>query len=191
MGMTLEPGYRLGPYEVLAPIGAGGMGEVYRGRDTRLGREVAIKVLPSQFAMDPDRVRRFEQEARAAGMLNHPNILTLFDIGEQDGSIYVVSELLTGETLRDRMGGTPLSSRKAVEYGLQIAHGLAAAHEQGIVHRDLKPENIYITEDGRPLLLDFGSARQAITDRTAMLTSIVTIGYAPFEQYYEDGKQGP
>jgi eukaryotic-like serine/threonine-protein kinase len=162
--MTLETGYRLGPYEVLAPLGAGGMGEVYRGKDTRLGREVAIKVLPSQFATDPDRVRRFEQEARAAGMLNHPNILTLFDIGEQDGSIYVVSELLTGETLRERMGGTPLSSRKAVEYGLQIAHGLAAAHDQGIVHRDLKPENIYITKDGRVKILDFGLAKLTIPE---------------------------
>lgn len=152
-------GTLLGPYEVLAQIGAGGMGEVYRGRDPRLGREVAIKILPSQFSENADRVRRFEQEARAAGILNHPNILTIYDIGEHDGSLYVVSELLVGETLRERMGGSAIPARKTIEYALQIAHGLAAAHEKGIVHRDLKPENLFVTRDGRVKILDFGLAK--------------------------------
>src|SRR5262245_40707580 len=119
------------------------MGEVYRAKDSRLEREVAIKFLPAEYSADPDRLRRFEQEAKAAGLLNHPNILSVFDIGTHEGSPYVVSELLVGETLRERMGGTALSTRKTVEYALQIAHGLAAAHDKGIVHRDLKPENIF------------------------------------------------
>ncbi len=157
--MTLVAGKHLGPYEILSLIGSGGMGEVYRGRDERLSREVAIKVLPSQFSADPDRLRRFEQEARATGMLNHPNILAVYDIGTEDGTVYVVSELLSGETLRERLGGTPIPVRKAIEYSLQIAHGLAAAHDKGIVHRDLKPENIYVTKDGRVKILDFGLAK--------------------------------
>jgi serine/threonine protein kinase len=157
--MTLIAGKHLGPYEILSPIGAGGMGEVYRARDARLSREVAIKVLPAQFSEDPDRLRRFEQEARTAGMLNHPNILAVYDIGTEEGTIYVVSELLSGETLRERLGGSPLPVRKAIEYSLQIAHGLAAAHEKGIVHRDLKPENIFLTKDGRTKILDFGLAK--------------------------------
>jgi len=146
--MTLSPGTRLGPYEILAPLGAGGMGEVYRARDTRLGREVAVKVLPSAFSADPDRLRRFEQEARAASALNHPNILAIYDVGTHGGAPYVVSELLEGETLRERLGGAALSARKAVDYGIQIAEGLAAAHEKGIVHRDLKPENLFVTKMG-------------------------------------------
>ncbi len=156
--MTLAAGARLGPYEILSPLGAGGMGEVYRAKDPRLGREVAIKVLPASFSQDPDRLRRFEQEARAASALNHPNILTIHDIGTHDGSPYVVSELLEGETLRGRLVGA-LSPRKAIEYALPIAHGLAAAHEKGIVHRDLKPENIFVTKDGRVKILDFGLAK--------------------------------
>ncbi|HTD53089.1 MAG TPA: protein kinase, partial [Thermoanaerobaculia bacterium] len=157
--MTLAAGTRLGPYEILSPLGAGGMGEVYRARDTRLGREVAVKVLPAEFSADAERLRRFEQESRAAGALNHPNILTIFDVGELDRSPYVVSELLEGETLRQRLAGAALPQRKAVDYGLQIARGLAAAHEMGIVHRDLKPENLFLTRDGRVKILDFGLAK--------------------------------
>jgi serine/threonine protein kinase len=147
--MTLSSGSRLGPYEIVAPIGAGGMGEVYRARDVRLHREVAVKVLPGSFADDPDRLRRFEQEARAASALNHPGILTIHDFGEHDGSPYVVSEFLEGQNLRERMAGSALPVRKALDYAVQIARGLAAAHEKGIVHRDLKPENVFVTKDGR------------------------------------------
>lgn len=170
--MSLAPGTRLGVYELVGPIGAGGMGEVYRARDPRLGREVAIKVLPAAFAADPDRLQRFEQEARAAAALNHPNILAVHDIGQHDGAPFIVSELLEGETLRGRLtafgGDAPkgaslhpsgLPVRKAIEYGVQIAQGLAAAHEKGIVHRDLKPENLFVTEDGRVKILDFGLAK--------------------------------
>ncbi len=147
------------PYDIQAAIGAGGMGEVYSARDARLGRDVAIKILPASFSSDPDRLRRFAQEARAAAALSHPNILSIFDIGDERGAPYVVSELLEGETLRDRLRGGALSSRKAIEYGQQIARGLAAAHEKGIVHRDLKPENIFVTTDGRVKILDFGLAK--------------------------------
>src|SRR5438270_3770020 len=143
------------------------MGEVYRARDARLSRTVAIKVLPSSFAADHERLQRFAQEARAAAALNHPNILSIFDIGDVDisvgnghgGSPYVVSELLEGETLRDRLRTGPLPTRKAIDYALQIARGLAAAHDKGIVHRDLKPENLFIPEDGRVKILDFGLAK--------------------------------
>jgi eukaryotic-like serine/threonine-protein kinase len=157
--MSLAVGSRLGPYEIVALLGAGGMGEVYRARDTRLGREVAVKVLPPGFSEDADRLRRFEQEARAASALNHPNILTVHDIGTQDGAPYVVSELLEGETLRERLSSGALSSRKAVDYAAQVARGLSAAHEKGIVHRDLKPENLFVTKDGRVKILDFGLAK--------------------------------
>ncbi len=157
--MTIEAGTRLGPYEILSAIGAGGMGEVWRARDPRLGRDVAIKVLPASFSADADRLRRFEQEARAAGILNHPNITAVLDIGEHDGAPYVVQELLEGETLRARLSGGALPVRKAIEQAIQIAHGLAAAHEKGIVHRDLKPENIFVTRDGRVKILDFGLAK--------------------------------
>src|SRR5262245_32309941 len=135
------------------------MGEVYRARDPRLGREVALKVLPESFARDTDRLRRFEQEARATGQLNHPNILAVFDVGAADGAPYVVSELLEGDTLRDRIGGTAMPVRKAIDYASQIARGLAAAHEKGVVHRDLKPDNLFVTRDGRVKILDFGLAK--------------------------------
>src|SRR5262245_34369334 len=157
--MSLGPGTRLGPYEIVAPIGAGGMGEVYKARDPRLGRDVAIKVLPGTLSADAERLQRFEQEARAAAALNHPNILAVHDIGQHDGAPYIVSELLEGETLRERLSGGAMPVRKAVEYAIQICHGLAAAHDKGIVHRDLKPENIFVTTDGRVKILDFGLAK--------------------------------
>src|ERR1700744_5700108 len=145
--MALTSGTKLGPYEIESLLGAGGMGGVYRAHDSRLDRTVAIKVLPPSFSADRERLQRFSQEARAAAALNHPNILAIFDIGEDKGAPYVVSELLEGQTLRDRLRSGPLSIRKATDFALQIAHGLAAAHEKGIVHRDLKPENLFITHD--------------------------------------------
>ena len=157
--MALAAGTKLGPYEIVASLGAGGMGEVYRARDPRLGRDVAIKVLPTYFLRNPDRLRRFEQEARAAGALNHPNILAVYDVGTHDGAPYLVTELLEGSNLRDRLAGGALPSRKAVEFAVQIAHGLSAAHDKGIVHRDLKPENIFVCRDGRTKILDFGLAK--------------------------------
>src|SRR5277367_2600136 len=162
--MSLTSGTKLGPYEIVAPLGAGGMGEVYRARDSRLKRDVAIKVLPKALSADADRLRRFEQEALATAALNHPNILAVFDIGTSDGSPYVVSELLEGETLRERLRTGSISLRKALDYALQIAHGLAAAHEKGIVHRDLKPENLFLTKDGRVKILDFGLAKLTQAD---------------------------
>ena len=157
--MSLSVPTRLGPYEITALLGAGGMGEVYRARDTRIGREVALKVLPASYSADPDRLRRFEQEARAAGALNHPNVLTLYDVGRHDGTPYIVSELLDGETLRVKLARGPLSVSKALDYAVQIARGLAAAHDRGIVHRDLKPENVFVTRDERVKILDFGIAK--------------------------------
>jgi eukaryotic-like serine/threonine-protein kinase len=159
--MTLAAGSHLGPYEILGPIGAGGMGEVFRARDTRLGRDVALKMLPTAFTADADRLRRFEQEARSAAALNHPNILAVYDVGAANGVPYVVSELLEGKTLRAILDGSALTTRKAIEYGTQIASGLAAAHEKGIVHRDIKPENVFVTKDGRVKILDFGLAKLA------------------------------
>src|SRR5438552_12037861 len=155
----LSTATKLGPYEIVAPLGAGGMGEVDHARDTRLGREVAIKVLPQSFSKDPDPLRRFEQEARAASQLNHPNIVTVHDFGTHGGAPYVVKELLEGKTLRERLRTGALPARKAVGYGIQVARGLAAAHEKGIVHRDLKPENLFLTSDDRLKILDFGLAK--------------------------------
>ena len=143
--MSLTPGTKLGPYEVLGALGAGGMGEVYRAHDTRLGRDVAIKVMPASFAQDADRLRRFHQEARTVAALNHPNILAIFDTGEFEDTPYLVTELLDGETLRGKMTDGPLPQRRAIEYASQAAEALAAAHDKGVVHRDLKPENIYVT----------------------------------------------
>jgi eukaryotic-like serine/threonine-protein kinase len=157
--MPLTSGTKLGPYEIQSPAGAGGMGEVYRARDTRLGRDVAVKVMPASFATDVDRLRRFEQEARTVAALNHPNIIGLFDIGTHEGAPYIVSELLEGQTVRERLRDGAIPARKAVELLVQIADGLAAAHEKGVIHRDLKPENIFITRDGRVRILDFGLAK--------------------------------
>jgi Tol biopolymer transport system component len=177
--MALTPGTKLGPYEIQSAIGAGGMGEVYRARDTRLGRDVAIKVLPQALANDPDRLRRFEQEARTIAALSHPNILGIHDIGTHEGAPFLVSELLEGETLRERLAAGPLAVRRAIEHAHGIAQGLAAAHEKGIVHRDLKPENVFITRDGRVKVLDFGLAKLAGPKETdephATLTSPATL----------------
>ena len=190
--MALATGAKLGPYELAASIGAGGMGEVYRAHDQRLGRDVAVKIIPVSFASDASRVRRFEQEARAAAALNHPNILAVYDIGTHDECPYIVSELLEGQTLRERLRGGPLPIRKVVDYALQIARGLAAAHDRGIVHRDLKPDNIFITNDGRVKILDFGLAKLTrpeteIDDQTKTVQSdpgtvMGTVGYMSPEQ---------
>jgi Tol biopolymer transport system component len=172
--VTLVAGAKLGRYEIRSKLGAGGMGEVYEGRDMQLGRDVAVKVLPTTVSSDPDRLRRFEQEACAASALNHPNILVVHDIGAHDGTAYVVSELLEGETLRKRIAGTPLGQRRAIDYALQIANGLAAAHEKGIIHRDLKPDNIFITNDGRVKILDFGLAKLTQLDGNQSQTDVPT-----------------
>src|SRR6202161_2246334 len=157
--MPLAAGTKLNGYEILDLLGAGGMGEVYPARDPALKREVAIKVLPSFVSHDPDRLRRFEQEAQAAAALNHPNILAVHRFGTFEGAPYLVSELLEGETLRQQLERGPLPVRKVIDYGVQIAHGLAAAHDKGIVHRDLKPENLFVTKNGRIKILDFGLAK--------------------------------
>src|SRR5947207_6996082 len=180
--MSLTSGAKLGPYEIQSPLGAGGMGEVYRARDTRLGRDVALKILPESFAREGDRLHRFEQEARAVAALNHPNILAIFDTGQSDGSPFLVSELLEGETLRGALDRGALSSRKATDYAVQIAQGLAAAHEKGIVHRDLKPENNFVNKDGRIKILDFGLAKlaqkatAATSDGATMTSSHTAMG---------------
>ena len=147
--MSIAAGTRLGPYEISGVLGVGGMGEVYRARDSRLHRDVAIKVLPEVMAADPDRIARFEQEARATAALNHPHIVALYDIGTDRGITYVVSELLSGTTLRERIEAGPMPTRKVVDTGLRILSGLTAAHERGIAHRDLKPENVFVTPTGR------------------------------------------
>jgi serine/threonine protein kinase/Tol biopolymer transport system component len=170
----LQPGTRLGPYEVLGPLGAGGMGEVYRASDPRLQREVAIKIVPVAVAGDPDRLRRFEQESLAAARLNHPNILAVYDVGAEDGVPYVVSELLVGGTLRDAIASGPLTVTKSLDYAAQIARGLAAAHDKGIVHRDLKPENVFVTKDGRVKILDFGLAKLTASAAPAGATQQMT-----------------
>src|ERR1051325_1039746 len=156
---VIPAGTMLGPYRISAAIGAGGMGEVYRAQDTRLQRDVAVKVLTRNLSADADALRRFEQEARAAGMLNHPNILAIYDIGDEGGLHYIVSELLEGESLRARIRQSVIPPRKALDYASQIARGLAAAHERGIIHRDLKPENVFVTRDGMVKILDFGLAK--------------------------------
>ncbi len=158
--MTFPAGARLGSFEILAPIGAGGMGEVYRARDRKLDRDVAIKVLPEAIAADPGALARFEREAKSIAALSHPNILAIFDFGVENGVAYAVMELLEGETLRSRLAGGPIPTSQAVDWALQIARGLAAAHEKSIVHRDLKPENVFVTRDGNVKILDFGLAKR-------------------------------
>jgi hypothetical protein len=189
--MSLAPGTRLGPYEIVAAIGAGGMGEVYRAKDTRLGRDVAVKVLSEGFTGDPDRRARFEREAKAVAALSHPNILAIFDVGTHDGQMYAVTELLEGQSLRDRLSAGALPVRKAVEVTVQIARGLAAAHDRGIVHRDLKPENVFVLTGGQVKILDFGLARQIPTGTGSTETGLVatdpgtvmgTVGYMAPEQ---------
>jgi Tol biopolymer transport system component len=159
--VALAPGTRFGPYAIVAPLASGGMGEVYRAHDTRLQRDVAVKVIAELLANDPDRTRRFESEARAAGALAHPNLLAIFDVGTHEGRHYIVSELLEGSTLREAFTSAGLPPRKVVDWVAQIAQGLSAAHEKGIVHRDLKPENLFVTRDGRIKILDFGLAKTA------------------------------
>lgn len=176
--MYFSPGSRLGSYEIISIIGAGGMGEVYRARDTRLARDVAIKVLPGTLASDADRLARFKLEARATGALNHPNILSIFDIGAEGGAPYLVCELLDGHSLRELLDAGPISRRRAVEYALQMANGLQAAHEKGIVHRDFKPENIFITRDHRVKILDFGLARVSTTPGVGSEAPTLALGPA-------------
>jgi eukaryotic-like serine/threonine-protein kinase len=178
--VPLTPGTKLGDYEVQKLLGSGGMGEVFRARDLRLRRDVAIKVLPSFLSSHKERLRRFEQEAQAAAALNHPNILAVFQMGTYQGAPYLVSELLEGETLRDQAQRGPVAARKAIDYGEQIAHGLAAAHEKGIIHRDLKPENLFATKDGRIKILDFGLAKLKQPERSHQQSS-PTMGYAVTE----------
>ncbi|MBI3666374.1 MAG: protein kinase [Acidobacteria bacterium] len=190
--MPLGSGTRLGPYEILAPLGAGGMGEVYRARDPRLGREVAIKVLPEHLANNPEALARFEREARAVAALSHPNILASFDCGTDQGICYAVTELLEGETLRSRLGRAELTWTRAIEIGAAVADGLSVAHSKGITHRDLKPENIFLTSDGRVKILDFGLARwrpaspssgdTATATATEPGTILGTVGYMSPEQ---------
>ena len=193
--VTLSAGTRLGQYEVVSPLGAGGMGEVYRARDSRLGREVAIKVLPSEMSADSERLKRFEKEARSASSLNHPSIVTIYEIGQADSVSYIAMELVEGKTLRELIGGAPLTIKKLLQIGAQVADGLARAHEAGIVHRDLKPENVMVTKDGLAKILDFGLAKltQAgpgsgeetnLPTQTATTPGVVmgTVGYMSPEQ---------
>src|SRR5246500_3272843 len=189
--MSLTPGTRISHYEVVSPLGAGSMGEVYRARDSRLERDVAIKILPQFVSSDPQRLSRFEVEAKAAAALNHPNILAVHQMGNYQGVPYLVSELLEGKTLTEHIRRGPLPLRKAISYGVQIARGLAAAHEKGIVHRDLKPDNLFVTKDDRVKILDFGLAKviqpkQGAPNLSATLTlpgvALGTIGYMSPEQ---------
>lgn len=173
--MPLVSGTTLGLFEIRSPLGAGGMGEVYRAYDARLDREVAIKVLPQSLTSDPDRLRRFEQEARATAALNHPNILAVHQMATQDGVSYLVEELLDGETLRERLLRGPIPLRKAIDYGVQIANGLASAHDKGIIHRDLKPENLFLTKDSRVKILDFGLAKLTQIEAAAGDGATVTL----------------
>ena len=188
--MTLPAGTRLGPYEILDLVGAGGMGEVYRARDPRLGRDVAVKVLPDDIAGDRDRLRRFEREARAVAALSHPNVVVVYDVGTDAGRPYVVTELLEGETLGERLRKGALPLREAIETAVHVAHGLAAAHAKTIAHRDLKPANVFLTTDGRVKILDFGLARweglnpeeTTASAVTGQGTCLGTVGYMSPEQ---------
>jgi serine/threonine protein kinase len=196
--MLLVAGYRLDGYETIAPLGAGGMGEVYRARDTSLKRDVAIKVLPDYWSRDTDRLQRFELEAHATAALNHPNIVSIFHVGQYNGAPYIVTELLQGETLRDRLRRGPIRLREICDFGVNIARGLAAAHHAGVVHRDLKPENLFVTKDGRLKILDFGLAKllqpqtvsedaptATIQHKTDPAHVVGTVGYMAPEQVRE------
>jgi hypothetical protein len=173
---ALAPERRLGPYQILSLVGAGGMGEVYRARDTRLRRDVAIKVLPRIYASDAELLKRLEREARAISQLNHPNIVAVYDVGSEEDVEYVVMELLEGETLGEILSTGPIAPRKTLDYAIQIARGLAAAHDKGIVHRDLKPDNVFITRDGRVKILDFGLAHQIQNDLSRLSAKLTTPG---------------
>jgi len=177
--LTLSAGARLGPYEILFPLGAGGMGEVYKARDTKLDRDVAVKILPERLSSDADALARFEREAKAVAALSHPNILGIFDFGRHERVVYAAMELLEGETLRERLSGGALAQRKAIEFALQTADGLAAAHEKGIVHRDLKPENVFVTREGRIKLLDFGLAKLLPLDKAGSHAPTAALGTEP------------
>ncbi len=162
--MAIRSGARLGPYEVVGPLGAGGMGEVYRARDTRLNREVAVKVLPPELSSDTDRLRRFEKEAQAASSLNHPNLVTIYEVDRIDSTSIIVMELVAGKTLRELVTEGPFPLRRLLAVASQIADGLARAHSAGIVHRDLKPENVMVTKESLVKILDFGLAKLAHPD---------------------------
>src|SRR5271163_3410986 len=191
--MTLAPGSKLGAFEIVAPLGAGGMGEVYRARDTRLERTVAIKLLPTAFSASSDRLQRFEREARSASALNHPNIVTIYELGQDGSSHYIAMELVEGKTLRALLAAGPLPMREAIDIAAQIAEGLTKAHEAGITHRDLKPENLMVSHDGFVKILDFGLAKSAsrgertnVHSTSTSLTSagalLGTVGYMSPEQ---------
>src|ERR1700730_13952285 len=192
--MPLTSGTKLGPYEIQSVLGSGGMGEVYRARDTRLDRTVALKILPAAFSTEPDRLHRFQHEAKILSTLNHPNVLAIYDVGEQNGIRFLVSEFLEGQSLREVLAAGTLSRRKLIDFALDVAKGLAAAHEKGIVHRDLKPDNVFITRDDRVKVLDFGLAKQApdpTSEDSATMTGGVpttpgtvmgTVGYMSPEQ---------
>ena len=179
--MSLPAGTRLGPYELSASLGAGGMGEVYRARDARLSRDAAVKVLPAELAGDAERIARFEQEARSASALNHPNIITIYEVGTADGAAWIAMELVEGKTLRDLLAAGPLPVRRLLPIAAQIADGLAKAHESGIVHRDLKPENVMVNKDGFVKILDFGLAKLAApaSDAGSQLATLVGPGTRP------------
>src|SRR5262244_1443312 len=172
--MALTPGSRLGPYEILSPLGAGGMGEVYRARDTRLGREVAIKILPETLATDRDRLSRFELEARCASSLNHPNIITIYEIGRADSTCYIAMELVQGRTLRELLADGQLLNRRVLSLAAQTADALAKAHEAGIVHRDLKPENLMVTREGFVKVLDFGLSKLVLQE-SGEISTVATL----------------
>jgi serine/threonine protein kinase len=179
--MPIVTGTRLGPYEVLAPLGEGGMGEVYRARDTRLDRSVAIKVLPAEVAQDSERRARFEREARAVSSLNHPHICTLHDVGQQDGTDFIVMELVAGETLVDRLRKGPLPIEPTLRYGIEIADALDKAHRQGVIHRDLKPGNVMLTKAGTKLM-DFGLAKRGLVEESGEGTSALPTEAKPLTQ---------
>ena len=181
--MALAAGDQLGPYEIISPLGKGGMGEVYRARDTRLRREVALKLLPDAAAHDADSLHRFDRETRAVATLNHPSILAIHDTGSFRNVPYAVTELLEGESLADRLRTGPLHPQKAVEVACQVAEGLAAAHEKGIIHRDIKPDNLFLTNEGRAKILDFGIARIEQPARTAGLSDTITSSRGSSSQF--------